>query len=156
MTRAVQYRRERLRVPGSPRPRGRGCLRRMHRIVVRDHLIDCRDLHLPAANRAPVRITCQRARKTGVRRSNSAQSAFPLLAAGSNFMAIVAAIRNLAERRFSATSGCHDNEPRIAGSFQMLSLARSLIGPALRFQVPGPYPAMTMSPLRPSKACFEG
>ena len=43
-------------------------------------------------------------------------------------VAMVAAMRNLAGRRFSATSRYHDNAPRIAGSFQIVSLPRSLMG----------------------------
>jgi hypothetical protein len=42
-------------------------------------------------------------------------------------MATVAAMRNLAGRRFSATSKYHDSAPRIAGSSQILSRAKSLM-----------------------------
>jgi hypothetical protein len=41
-------------------------------------------------------------------------------------VATVEAMRNLAGRRFSATSKYHDSAPRIAGSSQILSLAKSL------------------------------
>jgi hypothetical protein len=50
------------------------------------------------------RIVCQRSRNIGVRRSSSAQSASSLDATGSICVASVAAMRNLAGRRFSATS----------------------------------------------------
>src|SRR5262249_32095080 len=84
-------------------------------------------------NDAPARIACQRARKIGVRRSSSTQSVSSLLAGGSSCVAIVAAIRNLAGRRFSATSRYHDSAPRTAGSSQIVSVAKSLTGRLLRF-----------------------
>jgi hypothetical protein len=64
---------------------------------------------------APARIACQRARKIGVTRSSSAHSTSSLLAARSSSVVTVAAMRNLAGRRFSATSRYHDSAPRIAG-----------------------------------------
>jgi hypothetical protein len=79
-------------------------------------------------NRAPSRIACQRARKSGARRSSSAQSASSLSDTGSSPAARVAAIRNLAGRRFSATSRYHESALWIAGSSQILSLAKSLMG----------------------------
>src|SRR5207245_1257246 len=56
-----------------------------------------------------------------------------LLAAGSSCAATVAAMRNLAGRRFSATSRYHDSAPRIARSSQIVSLAKSPTGRLLRF-----------------------
>jgi hypothetical protein len=82
---------------------------------------------LPAVSGAPARIACQHATKTGVSRSSSAHSESSLLAAGSRRAATVAAMRNLAGRRFSATSRYHDSAPRIAGSSQILRLPRSLM-----------------------------
>jgi hypothetical protein len=85
----------------------------------------------PGGKRPPPRISCHRARKIGVRRSNSTQSASSLLAKRSSGVPTVAAMRNLAGRRFSATSRYHDSAPRIAGSCQIVSLAKSLMdGPA--------------------------
>src|SRR6516225_1593482 len=75
----------------------------------------------------PALIARQRVRKLGVSSSSSAHKASSLLAAGSSCVATVAAIRNLAGRRFSATSRYHDSAPRIAGSSQILSWAKSLI-----------------------------
>ena len=48
-----------------------------------------------------------------MRRSSSIQRASSLLATGSSCVATVAAIRNLAGRRFSATSRDHDFAPRV-------------------------------------------
>jgi hypothetical protein len=50
-----------------------------------------------------------------VTRSSSAHSTSSLLAARSSSVVTVAAMRNLAGRRFSATSRYHDSAPRIAG-----------------------------------------
>jgi hypothetical protein len=83
-----------------------------------------------SGSRTPARIACQRARKSGVSRSSSAHSASSISDAGSSSAATVAAMRNLAGRRFSATSRYHESALWIAGSSQILSLARSLIGPA--------------------------
>ena len=55
------------------------------------------------------RIVPHRARKIGVSRSSSTHSTASLLSAGSSSVAIVAAMRNLAGRRFSATSRYHDS-----------------------------------------------
>src|SRR5215471_3848678 len=92
-------------------------------------------------NGAPALIACQRARKIGVKSSNSAQSASSPLAAGSSCVATVAAIRNLAGHRFSATSRYHDNAPRIAGSSQTLSWAKSLMRGLVTAPCPGGMPA---------------
>src|SRR5262249_2927857 len=54
-----------------------------------------------------------------------------LLAVRSSCVATVAAMRNLAGRRFSATSRYHDSAPRIAGSSQIFSLARSLMNSSI-------------------------
>src|SRR5262249_38293765 len=82
-------------------------------------------------NGAPARIACQRSRNIGVRRSSSDQSAFSLAAVGSISVTTVAAIRNLAGRRFSATSRYHDRLSRIAGPSQSFKCARSLMGQLL-------------------------
>src|SRR5215471_1118258 len=76
-------------------------------------------------------MACQRARNTGVRRSSSAHNASSQLTRGSSPVATVAAMRNLAGRRFSATSRYHDSAPRIAGSSQIFSLARSLMNSSI-------------------------
>src|SRR5262249_23643020 len=52
------------------------------------------------------------------------------LAVGSTFVATVAAMRNLAGRRFSATSKYQDKAPRMAGSSQTFSLLKLLMRPA--------------------------
>ena len=80
-----------------------------------------------SCNGAPARIACQRPRNIGVRRSSSAQSASSLDATGSICVASVAAIRNLAGRRFSATSRYQDRPSRIAGSPQIFKCAKSLM-----------------------------
>src|SRR5262249_7041250 len=72
-------------------------------------------------------MACQRARNIGVRRSSSAHNASSQLTTGSSPVATVAAMRNLAGRRFSATSRYQDSAPRTAGSSQIFSLARSLM-----------------------------
>ena len=84
----------------------------------------------PAATSHPPGSPRQRARNIGVRRSSSAQSASSPLAAGSSFVATVAAMRNLAGRRFSATARYQDKAPQMAGSSQTVSLVKSLMGPA--------------------------
>jgi hypothetical protein len=61
-------------------------------------------------------------------RSSSTQSASSLRAGGSSCVGTVAAMRNLAGRRFSATSRYHDSAPRIAGSSQIVRLAKSPTG----------------------------
>src|SRR5262249_56837460 len=75
-------------------------------------------------NGAPAWIACQRVTNIGVRRLSSTHSASSLLVAGSSSVATVAAMRNLAGR-FSATSRYHASAPRIAGSSQTFSLAKS-------------------------------
>ena len=67
------------------------------------------------------------ARKSGMRRSSSAQSTSSPSAAGSSRAATVAAMRNMAGRRFSATSRYHESALWIAGSSQILILAKSLM-----------------------------
>src|SRR5262249_62040311 len=68
-----------------------------------------------------------RVRNIGVSRSSSAHNASSQLTSGSSPVATVAAMRNLAGRRFSATSRYQDRAPRIAGSSQIFSLAKSLM-----------------------------
>src|SRR5208337_103576 len=66
------------------------------------------------------RMDSQRARKQGVSRSRSAQSAASSADAGSTFVKTVEAIRNLAGRLFSATSRYQASASQISGSIHFL------------------------------------
>jgi len=72
-----------------------------------------------------VRITniITRVKTTATRRSNSAQSASSAEVAGSSWVGRVAAIRNLAGLRFSATARYQDRPSRIAPDSQSRQVA---------------------------------
>jgi hypothetical protein len=89
-------------------------------LMAEGRLVSCR-------TGAPSRIACQRTTNIGIRRSNSVQSASSPEVAGSSWVARVAAMRNFAGLRFSATARYQDRPSRIAGSLQIPSPAKSLM-----------------------------